>query len=98
MEPLKYPEPRNIRQILQSKMCGKYKNAKISEIPLSTEFILKSIKPKDTAKAEIILLKYQVINVDWDQMKLIADMTFHSNMFKFIKNEEQIYEDTGGAY
>ena len=92
MEPFKYPEPRNIRNILSSKMCAKYNKCKISEIPLSTEFIIKSIKPKDPSKAEIIILKYRVINVDWDFHKDNHDI-FTSNMFRFLKNEEPIYED-----
>jgi len=95
MEPFRYPDPRDLRMQLSKQMCYKYKDCKISKIPLSTEIILKTIKPKDPAKAEIILLKYKVLNVDWEEVRNIKDTTFTSKMFRWQKAEEVDYE--GGA-
>ena len=47
MEPIRYPEPRDIRMILQKKCCSIYKDVNISNIPYSTEIIIKSIKSEN---------------------------------------------------
>jgi len=59
---------------------------------LSTEIILKTLKFKDPAKAEKILLKYKVINVDWEDTRNMKDVIFNNKMFKWIKTEEVDYE------
>ncbi len=98
MEPQRYPEPRDIRSQLERYMIMKYKNESISKITLSTEFVLKSIKPKD-GSPERPLLKYKVINLDWEDTREIKDINFDRKMFKWAKGDEQNYEDTGaGAY
>jgi hypothetical protein len=98
MEPLKWPEPRDIRVQLEKRMVGKYKDQPISKILFSTEFILKSIKPKD-GSPEKPLLKYKVVNIDWEDTREIKDIKFDKKMFKWTKGEENEYEDTGaGAY
>jgi len=89
-----YPEPRNIRVQLQKIMISKYKDKLVSDIPLATELILKTIKPKDLLKAEKILLKYQILNIDWDILKVDKNSPkFNSKMFKWIKNEETNNDD-----
>jgi len=97
MEPFKYPEPRDLRNQLERRMVAKYKGQPISKITLSNEFILKSIIPKD-GSPERPLLKYKVINVDWEDTREIKDINFDSKMFRWMKNEEPDYEctDAGG--
>lgn len=98
MEPKRYPEPRDLRMQLEKHMMMKYRNKSLSEISLSTEIILKSIKPKNGG-AEIPILKYKVINVDWEDTRGIKDVIFEKKLFKWMKSEENDYEDTGaGAY
>ena len=98
MEPLKWPEPRDVRTQLQKLIVTKYKDKPISKITLSTEFILKSYKPKD-GSPERPLLKYKVINEDWEQTREIKDVNFNNKMFRWVKGEEHDYEDTGaGTY
>ncbi len=98
MEPMKYPEPRDLRIQLQKRMMAKYKDQPISNITLSTEFILKSIKPKD-GSPEIPLLKYKVINVDWEDTRDANTIKFNNKMFKWTKAEEIDYEGCGdGGY
>lgn len=99
MEPFKYPEPRDIRSQLEKRMITKYVNKPISNITLSTEFILKSIIPKD-GSPEKPILKYRVINIDWDDTREIKDINFDRKMFKWMKNEEPDYEytDSAGGY
>ncbi len=94
LEPLLYPAPRNIRSQLYMLMCKKYKDSKVSKIPLSTEIILKTLKFKDPTKADKILLKYQVVILDWEQTRNMKDVIFTNKMFKWIKNEEVDYEGT----
>jgi hypothetical protein len=86
MEPFKWPEPRDIRTQLEVRMCGKYKNCKVSKIPLSTEFVLKVIKAKTADQADKILLKYKVVNVDWEQVREL-DEVFDRKMFKWVKGD-----------
>lgn len=98
MEPHRYPEPRDIRSQLEKRIVAKYKDQPISKITLSTEFILKSIIPKD-GSAERPLLKYKVINVDWEDTREIKDINFDNKMFKWIKGDEPEYGYTdSGAY
>ena len=97
MEPFAYPEMRDVRSQLFVQMCKKYKDTKVSKIPLSTEIILKTIKFKDTTKADKILLKYQVVILDWEETREMKDVIFNSKMFKWIKNEEVDYEGTNDA-
>jgi len=86
MEPKKYPEPRDIRMQLSKQMCYKYKDKPLSSIPLSTEILLKTIKPKDPTKAEILLLKYKVLIEDWEETREMKDIIFTSKMFRWAKN------------
>jgi len=97
MEPFKYPDPRDLRSQLEKRIVAKYKDQPISKITLSTEFILKSIVPKD-GSPEKPLLKYKVINIDWEETREIKDLKFDRKMFKWIKDEEPDYActDTGG--
>lgn len=98
MEPFKYPEPRDLRSQLERRMAAKYKDQPISKITLSTEFILKSIIPKD-GSPERPLLKYKVINLDWEETREIKDVKFEKKMFKWMKAEEPEYGYTdAGAY
>jgi hypothetical protein len=91
MEPMKYPEQRDTRMKLTKYICDMYKNKPISDIPLSTEIILKTLKPKDPSKADIILLKYKVINEDWDNTRYDKDTIFINSLFKWVKEEEIDY-------
>ncbi len=95
MEPLRYPEPMDVRTILKRKMCGKYRDSKISKIPLSTEFILKVIKAKTADQADKILLKYKVVNVDWEETRDVKDEVFNENMFRWVKGNSGDYEGGG---
>ena len=96
MEPFKWPEPRDIRTQLETRMFGKYKDSKISKIPLSTEFILKVIKAKSADQADKILLKYKVVNVDWEQTREMSDEVFDRKMFKWVKGDGGDYGGGGG--
>jgi hypothetical protein len=96
MEPFKYPEPRDIRSQLERRMTAKYRDQPISKITLSTEFILKSIIQKD-GSPEKPLLKYKVINVDWEETRETKDINFDKKMFRWIKNEEPEYGFTDGG-
>lgn len=87
MEPIRYPEPRDIRIQIQRAMISKYKDKKLSEIPLSTELILKFIKSKDETPDKI-LLKYKVINVFWEEVRKIKNINFEPKMFRFMKGDE----------
>lgn len=88
MEPMAYPAPRDLRAQLQRAMCNRYKDTKVSKIPLSTEIILKTLKFKDPEKPEKPLLKYKVINNDWDLLQDLND-TFDSRMFAWIKEDQE---------
>lgn len=91
MEPVKWPAPRDLRSQLQREFVKKYKDKTLSKITLSTEIILKSIKPKDGGP-ERPLLKYKVINIDWEDTKKIDDIDFNSKMFRWMR-EEQTYNE-----
>jgi hypothetical protein len=93
MEPLKYPTPKDIRNILYKKFCYTYKNIDISKIPLSTEFIIKSIKYKDVTKADYILLKYKVTNIDWEDIREIKGEIFNPKNFKWMNITEKNYDE-----
>ena len=98
MDPFKWPEPRDIRSQLQKLITAKYKDKPISKITLSSEFILKSLKPKD-GSPEKPLLKYKVINQDWEETREIKDVIFNNNMFRWTKGDEPIYQNiNNGAY
>jgi hypothetical protein len=99
MEPRKYPEPRDIRMQLNKQICFKYKNKPLSDIPLSTEIILKTIKPKDPTKAEILLLKYKVCIEDWEETREMKDVIFNPKNFRWVKNPPPEYGevDHGGG-
>jgi len=88
MEPFLYPEPRTVRIDLEKKLCYKYKDTKVSKIPLSTEIILKVLKPKDPTKADKILLKYKVVILDWEETREMKDVIFTKEMFRWAKNDE----------
>ena len=94
MEPKRYPEPRDFKQKLFAKVVNKYKNGPLNEIDESTEVVLKSLKPKDDMP-ERPILKYKVINIDWETTKDIKDIKFESKMFKWY-NDPQNFEETGG--
>jgi hypothetical protein len=96
MEPFKWPEPRNIRSQLERLITTKYENEPLSKITLSTEFILKSLKPKD-GSPERPLLKYKVTNVDWENTREVKNINFNRKMFRWIKNEEGDYGYTGAG-
>jgi hypothetical protein len=96
MDPRMYPEPRDLRSQLERRMVAKYKDGPLSKITLSTEFILKSIKPKD-GSPERPILKYKVINLDWEDTREMKDINFDKKMFRWTKGEEQDYEDTGAG-
>jgi hypothetical protein len=98
MEPFRYPEPRDIRSQLERHIIGKYKDQPISKITLSTEFVLKSIVPKD-GSPERPLLKYKVINADWEDTREIKDIIFDRKMLRWMKGDEPEYGYTdAGAY
>jgi hypothetical protein len=90
LEPFKYPEPRDIRNQLEKKFRYKYKDKPLSSITLSTEVILKSLKLKD--EIEKPLLKYRIVNLDWEDTKKIKDITFENKMFRWQKAEETFDE------
>jgi len=97
MEPKRYPEPRDVRIQLEKFMVSKYQDISISKITLSTEIILKSLKPKD-GSLEKPLLKYKIINIDWEETRKIKDIKFNKKMFRWQKGDEQKeHEDTGSA-
>lgn len=96
MEPFKWPEPRDIRTQLETRMTKKYNDEPISKITLSSEFVLKSIKPKD-GSPERPLLKYKVINIDWEATREIEDVKFNKKMFRWVKSEEADYGYTGAG-
>lgn len=93
MEPHRYPSPRGIKNMLYKNFCNMYKNTDISKIPLSTEFIVKSIKYKDTTKADYILLKYKVTNIDWEEIREIKGIKFNSKNFRWIDLTEKNYDE-----
>ncbi len=90
MEPMKWPEPRDIRSQLRTLMINKYKDKPISKITLSTEFILKSIKPKD-GSPERPLLKYKVILLDWEDTREMKNIMFDIKMFRWVRNPSSDY-------
>ena len=94
MEPMMYPEPRDIRMQLEKRMIHKYKDQPVSKITLSTEFVLKSLTQKD-GSPERPLLKYKIINVDWEDTRELKNVIFDRKMFKWAKAEEQDYGYTG---
>lgn len=96
MEPMRYPEPRDIRMQLEKRMASKYKDQPVSKITLSTEFVLKSLVPKD-GSPERPLLKYKVINVDWEDTRELKNVIFDRKMFRWVKPEEQDYGYTGAG-
>ena len=93
MSPFIYTQPRDIRMQLQKQICKLYNSEKVSEIPLSTEIILKYIKPKEENKANKILLKYKVVILDWEYTRTLKDLVFISKMFKWNKGEETLSGD-----
>jgi hypothetical protein len=97
MEPLKYPEPRDIRNQLERQIVNKYKDRPLSEITLATEVILKCIVPKD-GSPERPLLKYKVINLCWEDVNTIKNINFNKKMFKWSKSEEVDYQVDVGGY
>jgi hypothetical protein len=92
MEPFKWPEPRDIRIQLESLMIAKYKNVPVSKITLSTEFVLKSLKLKN-GSPEKPLLKYKVINIDWEDNRELKSIIFDKKMFRWTKGEETFNAD-----
>jgi hypothetical protein len=95
MEPTKWPEPRDIRSQLYGLMANKYKGKQVSDITFSTEFILKSIKPKDGPERPI--LKYKVINIDWEDTRELKDVAFDRKMFRWEKGDSGINDRDYGA-
>lgn len=93
---MKYPEFRDTRNRLQYLIIKKYKDKPLGEITFSTEIILKALKPKD-GSPERPLLKYKVINLDWDTTKSQKDVNFNSKMFRWMKAEEHDYGYTGAG-
>lgn len=93
MAPFLYPNSRNIRQLLTSMFCNMYKNSRLSDIPYTTEIIVKSIKNKDPTKIDHILLKYRVINVDWEELRYIKDVMFDPKKFRLIDTTEKNYDE-----
>lgn len=93
MEPLRYPEPRDIKSKLMSIFCGINKNSMLSDIPYTTEIIVKSIKNKDPSKADYILLKYKVINVDWTDLRELKNVKFDPKKFRWINTTEKNYDE-----
>ena len=93
MEPFKYPEPRDIRAILQRKFCSVYKDSDVSNIPYSTEIVVKFIKSKDLNKADYTLLKYKIVNVDWEEIRNIKKVKFNLKNFRWLNLIEQNYEE-----
>ncbi len=96
MEPHKYPEPRDLRSQLERRFMAKYKDEPLSKITLSSEFVLKSLKPKDESSGRP-LLKYKIINLDWEDTREMKDIIFDRKMFRWTKGDEQDYEDTGAS-
>ncbi len=92
LEPKLYPEPRDIKSQLQRKFCNIYKDKLLSDILLSTEFTIKSIKSNDLSKSDKILLKYKIVSIDWDEIKHNKKVTFKQEMFRFLNTIEQNYE------
>lgn len=92
MEPMHYPEPRDIKVQLMRKFNFLYKNCNISDIPYSTEIILKSIKNKDPSKLDHILLKYRIINTDWEELRHEKGVKYNSHDFRWIDTVEQNHE------
>lgn len=93
MLPLKWPEPRNVKLILLKMFCNIYKNSYLSDIPYSTEIIVKSIKNKDPTKMDHILLKYKIVNVDWEELRSIKDVKFELKNFRWINTTEKNYDE-----
>lgn len=89
MEPKLYPEPHNIKTQLMKKFCYEYKDKPLSDISLSTEFVLKSLKQKDPTKSERPLLKYKIISEDWEDIRTNKKIMFTPNMFRFLDITEQ---------
>jgi hypothetical protein len=92
VEPFRYPEPRTLRRDLILQMCKKYHDKLVSEIPLETDIILKSISPKTEDEEERIILRYKVINIDHDVTKKVNEIKFERKMFKWARPEEFDYE------
>ncbi len=92
MEPKIYPEPHDIKSQLMKKFFYEYNNRPLSDILLSTEFVLKSLKPKDPKKIERPLLKYRIISEDWEDIRKNKQVIFNPKMFRFIDTTEQNYE------
>ena len=92
LSPFVYTEPRDVKTQLMKKFCYEYKNRPLSDISLSTEFVLKSLKPKDPTKAERPLLKYKIISEDWEDTRTNKKIVFNPNMFRFLDITEQNYE------
>lgn len=82
MEPLKYPDPRDLRNQLRAKFNSIYKNKMIGNIPLSTEIVLKNI-------GQIPVLKYKVIQIDWEEAREMKDVKYDSKMFCWIKENQE---------
>lgn len=92
MEPFKYPDPRDLRSQLKRKMCWIHNNKKISEIPLCTEIILKYLKSKNSEKPDRPLLKYKIINLDWEETKFIKTDKFSEKNFSWMKEYNEFGE------
>jgi hypothetical protein len=92
MSPFVYREPHDIKTQLMKKFCYEYKNKPLSDISLSTEFVLKSLKPKDTTDVERPLLKYKIVSEDWEYTRTNKNIIFNPNMFRFFDIIEHNYE------
>jgi hypothetical protein len=84
MEPMSWPEPRDIRMQLSTKIKRKYNNSRVSKIPLSTEVILKEFRNE-------IKLKYKVVLCEWDigmKTREMKEITFNPKMFAWTKEDQ----------
>jgi hypothetical protein len=93
ISPFLYPNPRNIKQLLTSMFFKEYKNSRLSDIPYTTEIIVKSIKNKDPTKMDYVLLKYRIINVDWEELRSIKDVNFDPKKFRLLDTTEKNYDE-----
>lgn len=88
IEPMAYPVPRDLRSQLLNKMGKIYKDKKISNIPLTTEIIIKSLKFKNGTEKPV--LRYNVIVDNWEETRIDKDL-FYKSYFTWCK-EEQDFE------
>ncbi len=92
LPPFLYREPRDIRNQLMGKFCYEYKDKPLSNILLSTEFVLKVIKSKDPSKTDKPILRYRIVSVDWEDIRTDKKTLFTRSMFKFLNTTDQNYE------